>query len=160
MAILFYQQKKEFEAFVAYFTTLTSFMYHLCDSVQQSVWMTAGKWHRLDNIGAITAFACWFIYLCRFKERRMQQRIYFFFFAVVLVAQEKSPWDERYTYAPIGAACALLLVRFVFFHRHMEHVRYVGRTTVIAVDIITNCKNIRAYACTFIGYKREHFPMQ
>lgn len=93
-------------------------MYHLCDSIQQRVIMSAGMWHRLDNIGSILAFCCWFIHLAGFQTQRIEDRIKYFFAAVVLFCQEYAPWDIRFTVGPILMAFSCFFIRLVFF-RHL-----------------------------------------
>ena len=149
VSVVLLRQGRDFEAFAALFTMLTSFMYHLCDSIQRRLWMNAGQWHRLDNIGSILAFSCWFIFLASFRNPRTAARIKYaaacfavslpsfflsanqlpadcvfrlVFLAVVLLCQEYGPWDERFTVGPILAAATIFVVRIVFFRDAMQHV--------------------------------------
>jgi len=136
VALTLLRQGRDFEAFVAFFTTLTSFMYHLCDSVQRSVWMTAGQWHRLDNIGSIMAFSCWFIYLARFRDPRVADRVKYTFLMLILICQEKGPWDERFTFGPILTAAAIFLIRLLLFSSWMAKVRWRRRTLTVGLGLL------------------------
>lgn len=43
--------------FIGILTIITSFMYHLCDSVGvYRILLTEMEWHKLDNIGSICCF--------------------------------------------------------------------------------------------------------
>ena len=68
-----------FETVLSAFTLLSSFMYHLCDSMDwpdsgtnssfwPGVWLGKGNWHVLDNIGAILCFIVLLIHLTNYKD--------------------------------------------------------------------------------------------
>ena len=42
--------------FVTILIVSTSFMYHLCDSVDSDIFLSELDWHKLDNIGSICGF--------------------------------------------------------------------------------------------------------
>jgi predicted membrane channel-forming protein YqfA (hemolysin III family) len=72
-----------------------------------------GQWHRLDNIGSIMCFVNWGLYLMDLRSPMRQRYLQYFFLAVVLVFQEKNPWDERNSVLPILLSFACLLFSFV-----------------------------------------------
>jgi len=99
-------------------TMTTSFMYHVCDSIDGPLWLTEGQWHRLDNIGSIMSFVMWIIHLMDLRHHPVFERyLQYFFFAMVLAFQEKNPWDERNTVIPVAVCFAFLLVSFVVHRR-------------------------------------------
>ncbi|KAG7401324.1 hypothetical protein PHYBOEH_001740 [Phytophthora boehmeriae] len=102
-----------FEAFIGMFTMVTSFMYHVCDSIDGPLWLTEGQWHRLDNIGAIMSFIMWSIHLMDLRRPVLERYVQYFFLGVVLIFQEKNPWDERNSYLPIAGSFSLLFLSFV-----------------------------------------------
>lgn len=62
--ILLHKSRRHLEAFIAFFTMSTSFMYHAMESVDAgTVFLNEGAWHRLDNIGSIAAFITLFVHL-------------------------------------------------------------------------------------------------
>ena len=128
---MLFRQGLYYEGVLSIFTMVTSFLYHFADSIDRSIWgMSAGQWHRLDNIGSIGMFGAWLIYLMGLPGTRTSDDHGFRalgsgsgppwhaianygFLMVVLVLQEKSPWDNRYTFGPLGALLCLLVVRVV-----------------------------------------------
>ncbi|CAK4118721.1 unnamed protein product [Aphanomyces euteiches] len=74
-----------------------------------------GQWHRLDNIGAIVCFTnlCW--YLMDLRDDQTLRALQYGAFGLILIAQEKDPWNPVYTVAPIllslGAVVAVNFVR-------------------------------------------------
>ena len=52
---IFYLRKMYYHVFIGILTMVSSFMYHLLDSL--GIWlffMNVGEWHRLDNVGSIS----------------------------------------------------------------------------------------------------------
>ncbi|TMW63397.1 hypothetical protein Poli38472_002338 [Pythium oligandrum] len=108
-----YKQELVFESFIGMFTMVTSFLYHCCDSIDGPLWLTEGQWHRLDNIGSIMSFVIWAIYLMDLQRPVLQRYLQYTFLAIVLVFQEKNPWDEINSFIPILLAFAVLFTSFV-----------------------------------------------
>ncbi|ETL39237.1 hypothetical protein F441_09616 [Phytophthora nicotianae CJ01A1] len=112
-----YRRQFVFEAFIGMFTMTTSFMYHVCDSIDGSLWLTEGQWHRLDNIGAIMSFVSWSIHLMDLGHPVLERYVQYFFLGVVLVFQEKNPWDELNSVIPVAGSFVLLLMTFAMRRR-------------------------------------------
>ena len=75
---MIYVKKDYYNAFLSYFTILTSFMYHLLDAIQiESFLFDEGHWHRLDNIGAITSFISLVVYLMDNPNPAMDEKLNF-----------------------------------------------------------------------------------
>ncbi|EEY61896.1 uncharacterized protein PITG_13856 [Phytophthora infestans T30-4] len=113
-----YRRQFVFEAFIGLFTMATSFMYHVCDSIDGPLWLTEGQWHRLDNIGSIMSFVMWSIHLMDLGVHPVLERyVQYFFLGMVLVFQEKNPWDERNSVIPVASSFVLLLMTYAMRRR-------------------------------------------
>eukprot|EP00455_Lapot_gusevi_P018999 TRINITY_DN2046_c0_g2_i1.p1 TRINITY_DN2046_c0_g2~~TRINITY_DN2046_c0_g2_i1.p1 ORF type:complete len:227 (+),score=16.39 TRINITY_DN2046_c0_g2_i1:85-765(+) len=99
--LLLYRKRFYWELFISIFTFLTSFMYHLCQSIDSSLWLSELQWHRLDNVFSIQCFICLFIFYISFRDPGIHLLCGLLSFGVVLILQEKAPWDERYTLFPV-----------------------------------------------------------
>jgi hypothetical protein len=126
--VILWRRKFIFEFFVAVFTFLTSFMYHFCDSIENSAWLEEHKWHRLDNIFSIQAFSCLFIYLTVLPTLRTHLLLNFFSLGFIMLMQEKSPWDVFYTIVPVLLLVVffvgVVIARFVFFLMNSTHIAF------------------------------------
>ncbi|RQM13326.1 hypothetical protein DD237_003840 [Peronospora effusa] len=112
-----YHRQFVFEAFIGMFTMVTSFMYHVCDSIDGPLWLTEGQWHRLDNVGSIMSFVMWIIHLMDLRHPVFERYVQYFFLAIVLMFQEKNPWDDRNSVIPIVSSFAMLLISFTYQRR-------------------------------------------
>ncbi|KAL4158337.1 hypothetical protein PRNP1_004115 [Phytophthora ramorum] len=112
-----YRREFVFETFIGMFTMITSFMYHVCDSIDSPLWLTEGQWHRLDNIGSIMSFVMWGIHLMDLRRPVLQRYLQYFFLSVVLMYQEKNPWDEWNSIAPVASCFSLLFLSFAVRRR-------------------------------------------
>ncbi|KAI9912371.1 hypothetical protein PsorP6_005068 [Peronosclerospora sorghi] len=104
-------------AFIGTFTMITSFMYHVCDSIDGPLWLTEGQWHRLDNIGSIMSFIMWSIHLMDLNHAILERYLQYFFLALVMIFQEKNPWDELNSAIPVLCSLVLLLLSFALRRR-------------------------------------------
>lgn len=106
-----WRKGRVFEAVIMAYTFLTSFMYHLCDSLEYKgnvgFWLSEGQWHRQDNVGAIMCFVLFFIYLADFEKKDHADLCKYLFLCLTILLQEKSPWNLNFTLGPI--ALSLLL---------------------------------------------------
>lgn len=114
---LFWKQKRPFMLWLSLFTMITSFMYHLCDSVEHPIWLSEGSWHRLDNVGAITSFCTWFIYLAHIKNELYVQLAYMAALSAALVTQEADPWNINYTVGPIVGTLLCTVLKWIIIDR-------------------------------------------
>uniref|UniRef100_A0AAV1UBT1 Post-GPI attachment to proteins factor 3 n=1 Tax=Peronospora matthiolae TaxID=2874970 RepID=A0AAV1UBT1_9STRA len=106
-----------FEAFIGTFTMVTSFMYHVCDTIEGPLWLSEGQWHRLDNIGSIMSFVMWGIHLMDIRHQVLERYMQYFFLSMVLVFQEKDPWNEWNSVIPVASSFAVLLLSFALRRR-------------------------------------------
>jgi hypothetical protein len=114
-----------FETVVTAFTLSVSFLYHFCDSMDyrdlgrsslfsNGVWLGESQWHRLDNVGAIMCFIILLIHFTNYKNIAYTQVNKFVALFLVLVCQQKSPWDLRFTVYPILCQVAILIFKFAY----------------------------------------------
>jgi len=99
VSILF-KRRSYFDAYVSTFGMLMSSMYHLSEALGSPLILTELQWHRLDNIGALLCFAVFFIYLCNIRNPALNATVKFLSTLLVLICQEKAPWEEVYTIVP------------------------------------------------------------
>ena len=104
-----------FEVCLSAFTIATSFMYHLCDSLQlygsRGLWLGEGAWHRLDNVGSILCFVVLLIHFTDYADELHAQINKFVMLWLVLLAQEYAPWDLRFTVGPIALQVVIFAVK-------------------------------------------------
>jgi hypothetical protein len=91
-----------FETYVCTCALIASFMYHTCEALGTSFFLNEGRWHRLDNIGVLSCFGVYFTYLCNFRNIYTEQFVKYSTVALAIVAQEKDPWNELYTFGPMA----------------------------------------------------------
>lgn len=117
---------------VGLFTLLTSLMYHVCEVLSNyhcfprggSQWhhpriellgMDTGKWHRLDNVFAITSIQLLSLHLCDIHHQHQQWYDFLRWscISITLFFQELGPWNIRNTIIPIIPTSLLLMYRLV-----------------------------------------------
>jgi hypothetical protein len=108
-----WRRRKPFAFWLAWFTFATSFLYHLCDSLERPIYLSEGRWHILDNIGAISSFCAWFVYLADVRDPVYRLHWMLLGLAITLVAQVKNPWDLNNTVGPIALFAVGALVKII-----------------------------------------------
>ncbi|KAF4318739.1 hypothetical protein JM18_006534 [Phytophthora kernoviae] len=63
------------------------------------------------------SFIMWSIHLMDLRRPVLQRYLQYLFLSVVLIFQEKNPWDERNSYLPIAGSFSLLFLSFVVRRR-------------------------------------------
>ncbi len=63
--------------------------------------MRQHQWHKLDNVFSIQCFACLFIYLSCLPTLKAHLLMNFFSMGIIMLLQEKNPWNELYTIVPV-----------------------------------------------------------
>ncbi|MES1910774.1 MAG: hypothetical protein MHM6MM_003306 [Cercozoa sp. M6MM] len=101
---------------------VTSFMYHLADSLNQDVFLNEGDWHRLDNVGAITGFCTLLMYLGG-MPRAPHLMLSYLFLGLNMILQECCAWDERYTIAPLLTAACVGVI-YAVMHPRSDRFRW------------------------------------
>ena len=95
------KHQSSLHAFIAWFALFVSICYHVAEAIQSQKLFDIheGKWHRLDNIGSISAFNMLAIYLLDIGNEYPQLRTFLehFQFGLVMILQEWKPWDMRVT---------------------------------------------------------------
>lgn len=99
---LFRRRSTYFQAFVLMMSVVTSFMYHLCEIYDCTIFLSELQWHRLDNIFAITAFQL--IILHAFGSITDQDiTLRWSTLLSSIIIQEKDPWNVAFTLIPCVA---------------------------------------------------------
>jgi len=100
--ITLYRRKMYFEASIGIMTAICSFLYHSIQSVGiEGLFLIEYQWHRLDNIASIQCFLMVIVYLMDTRDPELDIRINFAGLFMVLILQERAPWDIWYTLVPI-----------------------------------------------------------
>jgi predicted membrane channel-forming protein YqfA (hemolysin III family) len=111
------RRKWMFEASVIVFSMTCSFMYHTCQSFDTRIFLTELQWHRLDNIGALTSFGIFWTYMACIKDPIVDAYIKYSCMFIALLAQEKDPWNEMYTFIPIVVFSMIPVFAHIFVHQ-------------------------------------------
>lgn len=96
--------------FLGVFTTFVSIMYHCSEAAPHAyIWMDEGKWHRLDNVGAIGGFGLLATHLA---DIPMEWRLPWEYahLGAALILQEKAPWDLWSCYTPIFISLGITII--------------------------------------------------
>ena len=86
-----------FVQFISIFTIFVSICYHVAEANTHSdqifLMINEGRWHVLDNIGAVTCLITLLSYLSNIKNEKLKKYIEYFGFGLTLITQVASPWD-------------------------------------------------------------------
>jgi len=110
-------------------TVFTSFFYHICDVMATQAYyaqrlphhsrirllgLTAGQWHRLDNIFTILSFQYLILRIMRIKSARVFNFWQMILFSISIFCQEVGPWKIEFTIIPIIIPATALFIQWVF----------------------------------------------
>lgn len=115
--VVVFRQKLYFPGIVGFFTMCVSFMYHLCESVASPVYMRAGQWHKLDNIGAIASFCNVSFYLMANQNKSVTRMLQYTMLLIIVILMEKGPWKLSYTIGPIVLSASLPILKWCVFSK-------------------------------------------
>lgn len=102
ITLLTYKQGNIFVFMIAVFSMITSFFYHICESLDIVILLKQQKWHELDNIGAICSLNSLFLVLTQYHQDLEKENLFNYFSVfMTLIFQEKDPWDLTNTILPI-----------------------------------------------------------
>ncbi|KAH9599377.1 NGX6/PGAP6/MYMK [Trypanosoma melophagium] len=105
-----HRQKMHYEFSVSCFAALTSFMYHTSECFHRPLFLSTLKWHRLDNIGAITSLTITCLYLSCFESETVVDILKYVFLFFTIILQEFDPWNVTYTILPVFSAVSMVLM--------------------------------------------------
>jgi predicted membrane channel-forming protein YqfA (hemolysin III family) len=99
-------KKRFLETYIGTFTAITSFMYHVCESLEIELYMDQGQWHELDNIGSISCMNALLIGLTSSGKPfdsaySTHIKLNFISMLITITMQTKHPWDLFNTIVPI-----------------------------------------------------------
>lgn len=117
---LLVRKKMRFEAMIGAYAVTVSFMYHACECFQTSFFLSELRWHRLDNIGAISSLGCSCIHLACFESRALLDYLQYAVLFAVIIVQEAAPWDVTYTIVPVAACICVPVVSHLLNRRRRQ----------------------------------------
>ena len=102
ITLLCYRKHNIYVFALAIFSMITSFLYHVCESLDIALILKQMKWHELDNIGAICSLNSLILVLTHYHNDIPRQNIlnYLSLF-MTLIFQQRGPWDLINTFLPI-----------------------------------------------------------
>lgn len=135
--ILMILYERLFEFYIGLFTMITSFMYHVTESLDTTIYMEPGKWHMLDNVGSICCINSLLISLMscyRNHQKIMKLNLFSLFF--VLTLQTEGPWDLFNTIFPICVFIVIVIHDFVIHGLPKYNYTIMSRGTSILLIAI------------------------
>jgi hypothetical protein len=91
-----------FEGAITFFTLSMSLLYHLCQTFNITLFLHELQWHWLDNIAVISALGMWMVYLCDFRDPRIDSALKVATLLCTTIVQVPDPWNINYTIGPIA----------------------------------------------------------
>lgn len=128
------KRKWMFEAFISVFGLTSSFMYHTCQSFDTRIFLSELQWHRLDNIGALSSFGIFWTYMACIKDPVVEAYVKYACVFITLLAQEKDPWNEFYTFIPVVIFAMIPFFFHIFVHRRMP--QYDKKNTLLGFGLL------------------------
>ena len=108
-----YKKQRYYEAYIGLFTFITSFLYHVCESLESSFYLEQDRWHILDNIGSICCLNSLIINLMKDgKSHHEQLKLNLSSLFLVITMQTKDPWDLYNTVFPLIVFTVVLFYDF------------------------------------------------
>jgi predicted membrane channel-forming protein YqfA (hemolysin III family) len=93
-----FRHGKKFEGLVFFCSMMSSFLYHLGEIYNHVFYLKYHEWHRLDNVFAIASFGLYALYMTGNSDEAF---LTYLTLIVAILAQEKDPWNIKYTVWPI-----------------------------------------------------------
>jgi hypothetical protein len=63
-----------------------------------------------DNVGSILSISGIFVYLADLKSIEMEEKLSYLLFFLVIILQERDPWNMNYTLFPILSSVVFFLI--------------------------------------------------
>lgn len=98
---LFFKKKLLFEFCMAVFGLSSSLLYHMCQCIHHSFFLSSTHWHRLDNVTGIAITGLLSVHFCFIRNAFLETSLKYLVFVVSMIFQEENPWDIRFTVAPV-----------------------------------------------------------
>lgn len=126
---LLYRQHRIFDCACSVLLFFSSMLYHLSEAWKTNeLFLNEMQWHRLDNISVLACIGNTFIYLADFENETHAELLRWVEFFIILIVQEKDPWNPLMTAGPVVLFLLLPLVKY--FHAFVtsrSHGSYVPR---------------------------------
>eukprot|EP00667_Euglena_gracilis_P020418 EG_transcript_22100 len=112
------KRRRYFEFVLAVITVTFSLLYHVTELLAARwLGMSCGDWHRLDNVFALTAVCCLFVYLMDTGHDKADECLRLALMALILFLQQQDPWAPLNSSLPLGVAILLCLGRYLHRRR-------------------------------------------
>jgi predicted membrane channel-forming protein YqfA (hemolysin III family) len=106
--------ERPFEFYIGLLTMISSFMYHLTESLDVNFYMEPGKWHELDNIGSICCINSLLLSMNNsYRNHPRQLKFNLFSLCLVMIMQGNNPWDLLNTFFPILIFALILIYDYI-----------------------------------------------
>ena len=92
-------------------------MYHLCEVLDCDLYLSELEWHRLDNVFVISGMGIFFLHLSGNSHCRL---LVYSTLMISILAQEKDPWNLKFTIAPIVLFGVMSLIARLWYFRSYE----------------------------------------
>lgn len=119
---LFFEKKRVFEFCVSLFGLSSSLLYHFCQCIHHSFFLTSTHWHRLDNVTGISIAGLLFVHYCSIKNPFLETSAKHAVLFVAMIFQEENPWDIRFTVAPILLFLLLPVTQLLIIRRQLPSI--------------------------------------
>lgn len=149
-----YTRSLVFPLYIGGFTLVSSFMYHLTESLRVDwMYLTTVQWHKLDNISGITFLCSLLIHLMDNTQSEswffsnstdIELKLQLLALCLVLLMQTKDPWKLHNTFAPLGFFLCLAVGKHAFIQRARLHTDLLYRGIVcMAVALVCFLKGLK-----------------
>ena len=128
------------ECVIGFAGVLISFVYHCLDTIGgEFADMSALQWHRLDNVASQITFVGVAIVLMQNTDARTDEIIRWAFAFMIIVLQERAPWQVVWTILPIALAGAACCARWVGLRQTPILVPWALRASGVAGAVAVIC---------------------
>lgn len=116
-----YQRNWQFVGLMCFCSAFTSFMYHFCEIYNCEIFLSFSAWHRLDNVFAVTSMSLYMLYL---TGNITNDNLVYSTLLVAILAQEKDPWNLKYTVIPIVMYAVIGIIANIHWKLGVPEFRY------------------------------------
>ena len=118
--LLLYRRRMNYHLFLGILTTVSAIFYHFLESFSIKYFiLSKDNWHKLDNIGGISCSVSLIIYLMNNENQEVDAYLNYFNMILILILQEKSYTNIKYTIFPLALFFCIYLGKFLFIIRKL-----------------------------------------
>lgn len=147
--VLGWRNGRRTECVIGLASVITSVIYHCLDTIGgEFADMSALRWHRLDNVTSQITFVGIAIALMQNSDARTDEIIRWSFGLIIVVLQERAPWEVMWTVLPIAASALVCTARWCYQKQTPVIVPWAFRGALVV--------GVAAAACFVKGLDDEH----